>query len=227
MMDRTFDRAAALGGIGFVALAGVASAIAPTTMALDTEAADIHSKLADHADRLGASALLTALAMLALGFFLSYLHQRLRAVDPVGGSSLPACFALASSALVTIGLVGAVLQALIAHHVDGFDDSTVLLTFRLWQFVSYNVSALPAAVVMLLFGVRVLQTSAFPRWIGAVAIVSAIGGLVAVSVLYITGDNAPAVLDVGPFILSGLWMVATGIAAVTVADHGPALLQSA
>ena len=46
------------------------------------------------------------------------------------------------------------------------------------------------------------------------AIVSALGGLVAVSVLYISGDNAPAVLDVGPFVLSGLWMVATGIAAV-------------
>lgn len=98
--------------------------------------------------------------------------------------------------------------------VDGFDDSTVLLTFRLWQFVSYNLSALPAAVVMLLAGVRAVQTGVFPRWTGVVAIVSALGGLVAVSVLYISGDNAPAVLDVGPFVLSGLWMVATGIAAV-------------
>lgn len=214
MNDRTFDRAAALGGVGFVALAGVASAIAPTTMALDTDVAEIRSKVAEHADRLGASALLTGLAMLALGLFLGYLHRRLRAVEPRDCSSVPACFALAASSLVTIGLVGAVLQALVAHHLDGFDDSTVLLTFRLWQFVSYNLSALPAAVVMLLVGVRVVQTGMFPRWTGVVAIVSAFGGLGAVSVLYITGDNAPVMLDAGPFVLAGLWMVATGIAAI-------------
>ena len=33
MSDWTFDRAAAMGGIGFVVLAGIASAIAPTTQA--------------------------------------------------------------------------------------------------------------------------------------------------------------------------------------------------
>lgn len=208
----TYDRAAALGGVAFVVLAGSASVIAPTTLAVDSTADQIRDKLAGHADALGTGALLTALAMLALGFFLSYVHGRLQSVEPAG-SSLPASFALAGTALVTIGLVGAVLQALVAHHVAGFDDPTLLLTFRLWQMVSYNLSALPAAVVMLLAGVRTLQTGVFPRWLGVAAIAAALGGLGAVSILYVTGERAPTLLDTGAFALAGLWMAATGIVA--------------
>ena len=214
MSDWTFDRAAAMGGIGFVVLAGVASAIAPTTLALDSSADEIRSKLAAHADALGAGALLTALAMLAIGFFLAHVHERLRSVETRNASSLPTCFALAGTALVTIGLLGAVLQAVVAHHADGFDDPTLLLTFRLWQMVSYNLSALPAGVVMLLAGVRTLQTGVFPRWLGVTAIVSGLAGLGAVSILYTTGEPAPQLLDGGAFALAGLWMAATGIAAV-------------
>lgn len=214
MDNWTFDRTAALGGIGFVVLAGVASAIGPTTMALDQSAAEIRDRIGDRADALGVGALLTALAMLAFGAFLAYVHERLRAVEPPGGSSLPACFALAGTALVAIGLAGAVLQALVAHHADGFDDPTLLLAFRLWQMVSYNVSALPAAVVMLLAGVRTLQTGVFPRWLGIIAIVAALAGLIAVSILYVTGEPAPAVLDTGGFALAGLWMAGTAIAAI-------------
>lgn len=213
MSEWTFDRAAALGGVGFAVLVGAASVIAPTTLSLDANVADIRSKLADHPDAIGVGALLTALAMLALGFFLAYVHQRLRSVEGDEPTSLTACFALAGTSLVTIGLLGAVLQAVAAHHTGGFDDPALLLTFRLWQMVSYNLSALPAAVVMLLAGVRTLQTGVFPRWLGAVAIVAALGGLGAVSNLYITGQAAPAVLDGGAFALAAVWMVATGIVA--------------
>jgi len=210
MSEWTYDRAAALGGAAFVVLAGAASVIAPTTLALDSSADEIRDKLAGNAGALGSGALLTALSMLALGFFLSYVHGRLQSVEPAG-SSLPACFALAGTALVTIGLVGAVVQAVAAHHVGGFDDPTLLLTFRLWQMVSYNLSALPAAVVMLLAGVRTLQTGVFPRWLGVTAIAAALGGLGAVSILYVTGDHAPALLDTGAFALASLWIAATGI----------------
>ncbi len=214
MSDWTFDRAAAMGGIGFVVLAGIASAIAPTTLAIDSSAEEIRSKLAGHADAIGTSALLTALAMLAIGFLLAYVHGRLRSAESRNGSSLPACFALAGTALVTIGLLGAVLQAVVAHHTGGFDDPTLLLTFRLWQMVSYNLSALPAGVMLLLAGVRTLQTGVFPRWLGIIAIVAGLAGLVAVSILYTTGEPAPTVLDAGGFALAGVWMAATGIHAV-------------
>jgi hypothetical protein len=214
MSDSTFDRAAALGGAGFVALAAAASAIAPTNMELDTDVAEVRRKISEHADRLGTGALLTALAMVSLGFFLGYLHKRLRASEPEEASSVPACFSVAAAALVTIGMVGAVLQALVAHHVDGFDDSTVLLAFRLWQLVSYDVLAFPAAVVMLLVGVRTVQTAMFPRWIGVVAIVSAILGVVTTAKLWVTGDPVPTALDSGGFVLALVWMVATGIAAL-------------
>jgi len=214
MTEWTFDRTAALGGIGFVVLAGTASAIAPTTLALDSGADEIRSKLAGHADALGTGALLTALSMLAIGFFFAFVHERLRSTGTPTGSSLPACFALAAGALVTIGLLGAVVQAVVAHHTDGLDDPTLLLVFRLWQMVSYNLSALPAGVAMLLAGVRTVQTGVFPRWLGFMAIISGLVGLVAVSILYTTGEPAPQLLDFGAFILAGLWMAATGIVAV-------------
>ncbi len=159
MSDWTYDRAAALGGVAFVVLAGAASVIAPTTLALDSGVDEVRDSLAGHADALGASALLTA------------------------------------------------------YHVGGFDDPSLLLTFRLWQMVSYNLSALPAAVVMLLAGVRTLQTGVFPRWLGATAIVAAVAGLGAVSILYITGEHAPTLLDTGAFALASLWIAATGILA--------------
>lgn len=228
MSDWTFNRTAAMGGIGFVVLAGTASAIAPTTLALDSGAEEIRSKLADHAGALGTGALLTAVAMLAFGFFLAHVHERLRSVETPNASSLPACFALAGTALVTIGLLGAVLQAVVAHHTAGLDDPTLLLTFRLWQMVSYNLSALPAGVVMLLAGVRTLQTGVFPRWLGVTAIVSGVAGLGALSILYTTGEPAPQVLDIGAFALAGLWMAATGIvAAVRPTDHAAVATQTA
>ena len=223
MSEWTFDRAAAMGGVGFVVLAGTASAIAPTTLALDSGAAEIRSKIAGHADALGTSALLTALAMLAFGFLLAYVHGRLRSAETRNGSSLPACFALAGTALVTIGLLGAVLQAVVAHHTGGFDDPTLLLAFRLWQMVS-NLSALPAGVMLLLAGVRTLQTGVFPRWLGVTAIVAGLAGLVVVSILYTTGEPAPKVLDAGGFALAGLWMAATGIHAAVRPVHTAAVV---
>src|SRR5262245_32854418 len=98
MGDWTFDRAAALGGIGFVVLAGTASAIAPTSMRLDRDVDEIRRTIADHADGLGASALLTALAMLALGCFIAYVHGRLTPAAR-GGSARAVTFALAGAAL--------------------------------------------------------------------------------------------------------------------------------
>ncbi len=225
MRDWTFDRAAAMGGIGFVVLAGIASAIAPTTLALDSGAPEIRSKLAGHADALGTSALLTAFSMLAIGFFVAFVHARLKSVGTRTGSALSTCFALAGSALVTIGLLGAVLQAVVAHHTGGFDDPTLLLTFRLWQMVSYNLSALPAGVMLVLAGVRTLQTGVFPRWLGVTAIVAGLAGLVAVSILYTTGEPAPTVIDAGGFALAGLWMAATGIHAVVRPAHSAAVVS--
>lgn len=214
MSEWTFDRAAAMGGVGFVVLAGTASAIAPTTLALDSGAAEIRSKLAGHADAIGTSALLTALAMLAIGFFVAFVHGRLKSVETRTSSALSTGFALAGTALFTIGLLGAVLQAVVAHHTGGFDDPTLLLTFRLWQMVSYNLSALPAGVMLLLAGVRTLQTGVFPRWLGVTAIVAGLAGLAAVSILYTTGEPAPTVIDAGGFALAALWMAATGLHAV-------------
>lgn len=220
MRDWTFDRAAALGGIGFAVLAGVASAIAPTTMKLDIGATELRSKLAGHADGIGTGALLTAIGTISFGCFLAYVHRRLETVER-SGSTLGSCFVIAGTALVTIGLIGAALQALVAHHAAGLDDSTLLLAFRLWQVVSYELSAIPAAVVMLAVGVRSWQTGVFPRWLGALAIVAAVAGVVAVGTLYATGDNAPAVIDAGGFLLATVWMVATGIVSLLPARALP------
>lgn len=214
MTDSLYDKGAALAGLGFVLLAGVASAIAPTTLKLDLSAAEVRSKLSGDAGALAAGALLTALAMLALGLFIGYVYRRLRASDPGNGSSLPTGFALAGTVLVTIGLLGAALQALVAHHAADLDDSALLLAFRLWQFVSYNISALPVLVVMGIAGVRTLQAGVFPRWTGAIAVVSAVAGAIASSVLWTTGEPAPTWLDTGAFALSSLWIATVSIAAV-------------
>ena len=213
MRNWTYDRGAALGGIAYFLLVGAAASIAPTTLELDLNASDVRRELAGHANALGASAVLTALAMLALGCFIAAVSQRLKSSDPDGGSSLPICFTLAGAAVIIIGLLGASLQAIVAHHGADLDDASLVMSFRLWQVVSYNLSALPAGVMLLLAGGRTLRTAVFPKWLGVVAILGAVGGMAAVSSLYITGNPVP-VLDIGGFALANLWIVAASVAAV-------------
>lgn len=209
----TYDRAAALGGVTYFVLVGAAVSIAPTTLDLDLGSADIRSELAGNANALGTGAVLTALAMLALGCFLPAVGHRLRHTDPEGGSSLPTAFVLAGGAAIVIGLLGASLQATVAHHGTDLDDTSLVLLFRLWQVVSYNLSALPVGVMLVLVAGRTFRSGVFPKWLGVVAILGAVVSIAAVSTHYITGDPA-AGLDAGGFALVNLWVVATSVVAV-------------
>jgi len=208
MTHSTFDRIAAGGGIAFTVLGLSTIVIAPAAPAVDASVGEIRRYLTDNHDRFGLSTIAMALAVLAFVLAVGYIHRRL--VDTDEGTALPATFLAAGATAVTLALAGVLLQGVLAQHgVNGIDDSTLLALHRTWNIVAFMGPPLPATIALLLAGARTIQRGVFPRWLGWVAVVSALGGLVTALMNLGTSTRAPLVFDFGSFLLTCVWL--TGI----------------
>lgn len=205
----TFDRLAASGGIIFTVLAVSTLVVAPVAPAVDAPATEVRRWLTDHPDRLGVSVGLMVLAVLAVSLAFGYVHRQLAVTDR--GSALPACFLVAAAAAVSMALAGAVLQGLLVQYMDGVDDSTLLAIYRTWQVVAFMGPPLPIGIALALAGARTLRERVFPQWTGWVALASAAGGIVTALINLGTDAQAPAVLDIGSFLLNCVWLVGVAI----------------
>lgn len=207
MTDRSFDRAAAAGGIAFTVLAFASAAAAPLPTA-DAPAEEIRRFLSDHGVGFGLGAALMAVAVVGGGLFFGYVHRRLAASDP--GTSLPSCFLVAAGGVITVALLGALLQGVLARVGVGVDDPALLALWGTWNVVAFTGPPLFCTVVLLLPALRTLRTEVFPRWSAWVAIVAGVCGLVTALIGLGTPMRPPVLLDFGSFLLTSVWV--TGLA---------------
>jgi hypothetical protein len=213
MTISTFDRIAASGGIAFTVLGLSTMVIAPAAPAVDAPAAEIRSYLAANHDRFGLSAVVMALAVLAVAVSLGFIHRRLAETDE--GTAVPGTFLIAAGATVTFALAGVLLQGVLAQYsADGLDDSTLLALHRTWNIVAFMGPPLPLTIALLLAGVRSIQSGLFPRWLGWVAVVSALGGAATVVLNLGTSTRAPLAIDFGSFVLSCVWFTGVSVHAL-------------
>jgi hypothetical protein len=213
MSDSMFDRAAASGGLAFAVLGLASAAVAPTPPDVDAPADQVRRYLSEHRGGFGASAILMALALVAVSLVFAYVHRRL--VDTDGETAAPSCFLLAGSATVALALAGVLVQGVLARHSDtGLDDSTLLALHRVWHLFAFMGPPITIAVALLIAGERSIRGRLFAPWLGWVAIVSAVGGLVTALLEIGTSATAPAALDFGSFLLCCVFLSGVSVSAL-------------
>lgn len=216
MHDNVFDKIAAAGGLGFTALGLSTLALAPPAPPVDATAAEVRSYLTDDHARFGLSTIVMTLAVLALLPFLALLHRRI--AERRADSALPGSFLIAAGATVTLALAGSLMGGMLGQYAqDGIDDSTLLALHRLWYVVAFAGPPITMAVVLSILGVVIVRDHLYPLWIGWVALVSAVGGLVTALMNIGTSTRAPFVLDTGSFVLS--CVVLTAVSVVSLGRH--------
>lgn len=199
------NRLARLGGLAFTLLAIAGVVVAPMPPAFDASADEIRTYLTDHGQAFGVSSILMVLTMLAGSAFFVWVYRRLAEVDST--SVLPTWFLTTATAAITFAMAGAVLQGMLARHVGPeIDDSTLTGLYLLWNFLAFMSPPLFVAVAWAVVAVRCVTHRVFPLWIGVVAGVSAIGGLITGLIAIGTTTTPPAVIDTGSFLLGCLWM---------------------
>lgn len=194
------DGSAGLGGIVFAACSIIGGALLPKPPAPDSSAATVHHYFAAHHDALLAGSMLAALAAVALLPFLAALRSRL------APSRIAADTAFAAgTALVGCAVLGALLQAGMAHVAARLDASAVLAGYGLERMVFYVV---PPFLVLVLTA-AVASAGELPGWLrGFSGVLSVITLVAAVSGL-LAGSDAGTALGLVGFGLTIVWTVCT------------------
>jgi hypothetical protein len=117
---------------------------------------------------------LGGLGFLAIAFFFAWIDGRLRADDD--GTVLPTVALVAAVTTVALGLMGVVLQGLLARHGAGLDDSSLLLAYRTWSLIFFQGPPIAQTLYLTVVGARVVRTAVFPRWLGVVGIIGGLAG---------------------------------------------------
>jgi hypothetical protein len=184
--------------------------IAPPAPDVDASAGEIRRYLTENHGRFGLATIAMALAVLAIALAFGYIHRRLAETDE--GTALPATFLAAGAVTVTLALTGVLLQGVLGQHgVDGIDDSTLLALHRTWNIVAFMGPPLPATIVLILAGTRSIERRIFPRWLGLLAIIAALGGAATALINLGTATRAPFVLDFGSFFVMYVWLTGLSV----------------
>jgi hypothetical protein len=218
MSNSSFDVAAASGGIAFTALGLSTIAVVPVAPEIDASAADVRDYIGDHHAAFGVSTILMGLAVLAIALLLGYLHQRI--AEAVGRSAMTASFGLAAAATVTLAMSGVLLQGVLGQQTAGLDDSTLLALHRTWTIVAFAGPPMLLSIALGIAGTCIIRERILPGWLGWVAVVSAVGGLVTGLVNVGTSTRAPLVLDFGSFALACVFFSGVSIVALRDSRRG-------
>lgn len=203
------DRFGAAGGIAFTVLALAATLVVPAAPAFDDPAAEIRDYVVDHQTALGVSTVLYASAMLAFIAFVAMVHRRLApGRNPIAAGT----FLLAGGACVTLGLLGALVEAVLVQRIaPGADESTIVTWYGLWDIVTFTGPPLAINLAMAVAAVVLYRDRTFPRWLAAVAAVSVVLGTIAVVADLASDTVVPTVVDLGGFLLANVWTVGLSI----------------
>jgi hypothetical protein len=218
MGSSSFDVVAASGGIAFTVLGLSTIVVVPAAPEIDASAADVRSYIGDHHAAFGVSTILMALAVLSIALFLGYLHQRI--AESTGRSAMTATFGMTSAGVVTLAMTGVLLQGVLGQQTaTGIDDSTLLALHRIWYVVAFAGPPVLLSVALGIAAAWIVRGGVFPVWLGWVAAVSAVGGLVTGLINVGTSSRAPLVIDLGSFALACVFVSGVSIAALRQGRH--------
>lgn len=209
-------RVGALGGLLFVLLSVVGGATLPKPPDPGASAATIGSYFAGHQQRIELAGSASALAALGLLVLVAHLHRRF-ATDPLASRLVLA----GGSVLVTIGVIGAMVQALVAQVADRMHGDSLVLAFALVRAAFYVAPGF--GVILLMAGVaRGVAPAGLPQWLGGIALLVAALGLVAgIGQLLSTTPGLAAAGFVG-FVLTVVWVAAMSVTLLREAAAVPA-----
>lgn len=202
------SRYGAAGGLTFVALSVLGGATLPKPPDATASAGTIATYLVHHQHRIELASAAAALAALGLLVLVAYLRER------VSANQLAARLLLAGgSVLVTIGLVGALVQGMIAQVSDRLHGDSLLLAFALERATFYIGPAFGVVLLTTAFA-RGAATAQLPQWLGGLALLVGAVGLVAG--VGQTTSTAPAFAAAGfaGFVLTLIWVAATSVTLV-------------
>jgi hypothetical protein len=159
---------------------------------------------------------------LGMGLFLCFaggLWGSLRRTSP-SSSALPAVFALAATALVTL-----ILAAFAPAGIDAYRPQPPALAQMLWDltFALLALSGIPTAIALGAYAAMVRATRLLPIWTAWLALVGVAGHvLIAASLLWRTGffslEGEVILLVPGTFFA---WILATSVALLRAPDPPP------
>lgn len=220
MSDR---RQGAIGGLVFVVLSVLGGATLPKPPAPAASAATLGSYFTGHQHRIELAGAASALAALGLLVLVAHLNARL-ATDPLAARLVLA----GGSVLVTTGVLGGMVQALVAQVADRVHGDTLVLAFGLDRAVFYVAPGFGVILLMAGFA-RAAAGARLPQWLGGLALLVAAIGLVAGVGQLVSTSTALAAAGFVGFVLTVVWAAATSVTLLregAVSPAGAAVGQS-
>ena len=189
------DRIAAAGGGLFVLCGLSAGPMLSKPPAPDASAVDVRAWFLHHHDGIVAASLLSVLGALGLMLLVAGLRRR--------GSTL---VTLAGGLVVTMGVLGGLLQAATAQLALRTDDDRVVgAAYALERAVFFDAPAVTTLVLL------AAAAAVLPRWLGGLGIAIGLLGLVAGMGDLARRGGFPAAFGLSGFLLTVLWVAAASV----------------
>lgn len=201
----TDQRVGAAGGIVFVVLSIAAGAILPKPPAADASAAELGRYFSGHHERIETAGALAALAAVALLAFVVCLAERLSADRFAGRLALAG-----GTVLVSVGVLGALVQAMIAQVSSRISGDTRVLAFAVDEATFYIAPAI-GAIALTAAVARGAAAAGLPSWIAGFALLIAAVGVVAGVGQLLTTSSAMSAIGFAGFVLTVLWVAAVSV----------------
>jgi hypothetical protein len=203
MSDR---RAGFAGGLLWVVLSIGAGVLLPQPPAANADAPTVLAYFASNNSHVMIGSALSAIGALFLVLFVVSLAGRMQ---DVWASNLART---AGAVVVTVSLLGGVLQAGLAKSASSLGASASLLSAYLVDRVIFFVAPPLAVSVLLVAAFLGLRRPAAPRWVGLLAGVIALAALVGGIAGIFNANTAFSTVGFAGFILTVVWVAAASIA---------------
>ena len=213
--DALPDRVGAVCGIAFTALAVTSVVVVPPPPESDVAVATVRDYLLSHQGGLSIStAVMGFAAMVVIGFF-GLASRRVGEKAGDGGVARSA-FVVAATVVVSMTMLGVVLQAALVQQIaPAADDSTLSALYAVWDRVFHTAPAMGMAVVLISAVAGRRQSRTYPAWLTVTALLAAV-----LTVIDVAEDLSSTGSNLGPlgliaFALSNVWIVATSVRVLT------------
>lgn len=196
-MNTTIERFAPLSGIAFAILLVVGVSVAGNAPAIDSTAAELVDYTADNGTTLRVSALILAIAMLALLLFVGCLRSAAR--DRGADSALSAV--LAGGGVIAAAGIGidAGLRFTLAESVDEIGPEALQAVYAIWSGYFWAIHV-GFALLILAAALGALAARSGPSWLAGLGIIGALLLVVPVVAVTLIG-----------LIIGGVWIITTSV----------------
>lgn len=199
-----WGRAAALGGVAFVALGILSTFLAGAPPASDASAATITTYFSDHASTIEVANFLGGLGTVGLLFWFASLWRRLQLADD-GRTGLPLFAAVSFVMGIGLAMLNGVVTVTAASQIDSIGDGSQLL-YRM-GFVAIGAAGFGIAGFIVAVCIVNGRGRFLPAWTNYVGAAAAVAFLVGTFGL-VTDANAVNTFDTVAFLVWCVWILA-------------------